>query len=334
VGGDGTNRQGGEAALLSFRLFAPNSIWNMPLSPNAPLDPSSSTRMSAFARLIASEERAGTGPWIDETSYSTPLYVVGPDQARVGVHLNDGPWAASLQAALDEGVPIPEGATPAAGTDGQMTVYQPSSDTLWEFWRAVKTESGWQASWGGAMQNVAESPGYYTDASWPGLKPTQGWNWGATATSLPVIAGVIRIPELLAGHIEHALALDIPNACTHEFAFPAQRSDGTEESPTCIPEGAHLRLNPSLDLDALQLSPITRMLAEAAQRYGLVVRDITHHDVGFYAEDPTPTGSSNPYTGPAGLFDGLEPGVFLREFPWSELELLRMHICTAAPCQE
>jgi hypothetical protein len=305
----------------------------MPLAMDAPLAPSSSARMSAFDELIAAEERAGTGPSIDETEYSTPLYVVGPDQPKVDVHLNDGPWAAPLQAVFDEGVPIPEGAEPAAGTDGHMTVYQPSSDTLWEFWRAAKTGSGWQASWGGAMQHVSESPGYYTDTSWSGLPPSEGWNWGATATSLPVIAGVIRIAELRTGRIEHALALDIPNACSHEFSFPAQRSDGTEASPDCIPEGAHMRLNPSLDLAALRISPIARMLAEAAQRYGLVVRDITDHDVGFYAEDPTPTGS-NPYTGPAGLFDGLEPWELLREFPWDKLQLLQMHLCTSAPCLE
>ncbi len=289
--------------------------------------------MSAFDQLIAAEEKAGTGPWIAETEYSTPLYVVGAEQAKVGVHLNQGPWAADLQNALDEGVPIPADAKPAAGTDGQMTIYQPSSDTLWEFWRAAKTESGWQASWGGAMQHVSESPGYYSDTSWPGLTASQGWNWGATATSLPVIAGTIRIAELRAGHIEHALALDIPNACAGEFSFPAQRSDGTEESAACIPEGAHMRLNPSLDLASLSLSPITRMLAEAAQRYGIIVRDTTHSAVSFYAEDPTPTGT-NPYTGPNGLFDGLKPWEFLREFPWNQLQLLQMHLCTTSPCLE
>ena len=320
----------GRPAGRPLRLFAPDSVWNEPLSPAAPLDPSSAARMSAFTRLIAAEEQAGTGPWIEETSYSTPFYVVGPEQPRVGVQLDDGPWAASLQSALDAGVPIPASAEPAAGTDGELTVYQPSSDTLWEFWRATRTASGWQASWGGAMQDVSESPGYYTDDSWPGLAPAQGWNWGATATSLPAIAGVIRIPELRAGRIEHALALDVPNACAHQFSFPAQRSDGSEESPACIPEGAHLRLDPSLDLASLHLSPIADMLAVAAQRYGVVVRDITHHDVGFYAE--APAAGSDPYLGARGLFDGLKPGVFLREFPWGALRLLRLHLCSSAPC--
>jgi hypothetical protein len=288
--------------------------------------------MSAFYQIIASEEKSGIGPYINETSYSTPVYVVGPEQPKVSVQLNGQPWAADLQNVLNEGVPIPANAQPAAGTDAEMTIYQPSSDTLWEFWRAFKTGSGWHASWGGAMRHVSESAGYYNNASWPGLTASQGWDWGATATSLPVIAGTIRIPELRAGHIEHALALDIPGACAHEFSFPAQRTDGKEEeNPNCIPEGAHLRLNPSLDLASLQMSPITRMLAEAAQRYGIIVRDTTHRIVSFYAEDPTPTGS-NPYAGPNGLFDGLKPWVFLHEFPWEQLQLLQMHLCSSTPC--
>jgi hypothetical protein len=326
----GLDASGGRASS-PLRLFAPTSIWNERLAINAPLAASSPGRMAAFSELIEAEETARTGPSINEAEYSTPLYVVGSEQPKVPVQLSDGPWAASLQAVFDDGVPIPKGAKPAAGTDGHMTVYQPSSDTLWEFWRADRTGSGWEASWGGAMQHVSESPGYYTDTSWPGLSVSEGWNWGATATSLPVVAGVIRTAELRAGRIEHALALDIPNACAHEFSFPAQRSDGTEESPSCIPEGAHMRLDPSLDLSALRLSPIARMLAQAAQRYGIVVRDITHHDVGFYAEDPTPAGS-NPYTGSNGLFGGLEPSRFLREFPWADLQLLQMHLCTSTPC--
>jgi hypothetical protein len=314
------------------KLFAASSIWNQPLAPAAPVDPTSVARMSAFGELISTEEQTGLDPYVNTTAYSTTLYVVGPDQLRVPVHLSVGPWGAPLQTALDEGVPIPEGAEPAAGTDGEMTIYQPSSDTLWEFWRAVKGKSEWRASWGGAMEHVSASPGYYSDTSWRGLAPSEGWNWGATATSLPAIAGMITIAELRAGRIEHALALAIPNACSASFSYPAQRSDGSEESADCIPEGAHMRLSASLNLASLHLPHITQMLAEAAQRYGVIVRDITHEGPVFYAEDPVPTGS-NPYLGPMGLFGGLAPWQVARAFPWNKLQLLKLHICTAAPCR-
>lgn len=312
-------------------LFAPTSVWNTRLSADAALDPSSSRRAGALIAEVRKEVHAGTGPWISETSYSTPFYVVPGSQPRVRVRLDTGSWGAELQTALDQGVPIPPGAKPAAGTDGHMTVYQPSTDTLWEFWRAVHRADGWHASWGGVMRNVSSNPGYYTGKSWPGLTGTNGWNWGSTATSLPVIAGTVRISELRAGVVHHALAMAIPDACRAFFTWPAQRTDGGSRESNCLPEGAHLRLDPKLDIASLHLPRITRILAVAAQRYGVIVRDVTHADVGFYAQDPTPTGT-NPYAGSRGLFDGLEPWNFLPQFPWSSLELLRMTKCTAAPC--
>ena len=36
------------------------------------------------------------------------------------------------------------------------------------------------------------------------------------------------------------------------------------------------------------------MIAQAAQEYGLIVRDQTHHAIGLYAENPIPLGK-NPY---------------------------------------
>jgi hypothetical protein len=313
-------------------LFSPGSIWNVPLSGDLALDPSSPARMASFVAEVRAEIARGTGPWIAESSYSTPIYTVPATQPLTRVHLDAGAWAADLQRALDQGVPIPPNAKAAAGTDQHMTIWQPSTDRLWEFWRAQRRADGWHASWGGAMQHVSSSPGYYSSRSWPGLKGTQGYNWGATATSLPVVGGTIRMDELRHGSINHALALDVPTACRRVFTWPAQRTDGGTTAPTCLPEGARLRLDPLLNLATLNLPPIVRVLAEAAQRYGIVVRDITHSNVGFYAEDPSPTGT-NPYYGPKGFYGGLKPWQFMPKFPWARLQLLPLKLCTAPPCE-
>lgn len=86
-------------------------------------------------------------------------------------------------------------------------------------------------------------------------------------------------------------------------------------------------MNPSLNLEALGLPPVTLMIAEAAQRYGLFVRDYSPN-VAFYAQDPTPTGS-DPYEGTGGYFEGHYPRELLAGFPWRELQLLRMHLRSA-----
>ncbi len=66
------------------------------------------------------------------------------------------------------------------------------------------------------------------------------------------------------------------------------------------------------------------MIADAAQRYGIVLRD-TAGDVTFYGQDPTPTGS-NPYVGNGGYFEGKYPSQILAAFPWGHLQLLRMEL--------
>jgi hypothetical protein len=140
-----------------------------------------------------------------------------------------------------------------------------------------------------------------------------------------VAAGLIRIDELRAGRITHALDLAIPAARAHAFSWPAQRTDGVDGSPNAIPEGARFRLDPDLDLSKLDLPPATRAIAAAAQRYGLIVTDQTAWAVGLFAEDPTPTGG-DPYGGPNGLFDGRSPKELLARFPWRHLEVVRMQL--------
>jgi hypothetical protein len=307
------------------RLFSPRSFWNRPLPDDAPLDPDSERMVADLVPEVAREQEAGIGPWIQTGSYSTTIYQVPRDQPTVPVALDDPEleWRRTLQAAFER-VPIPRGAEPAEGTDGHMTVWQPATDKLWEFYRAREEEDGWHAAWGGAIEQVSKSPGYYTEDAWPGA----GDNWGATATSLPVAGGVMLIDELVSGEIGHALAVNLPFPREGEWSWPAQRSDGTGP-PEAIPEGARLRLDPELDLDRLDLHPVARMMAEAVQDYGMVVRDRTQNAIGFAAEDPAPTGE-NAYRDPetdAGLFEGLTPTQFLGDFPWEHLQVLELKLC-------
>jgi hypothetical protein len=145
-----------------------------------------------------------------------------------------------------------------------------------------------------------------------------------SATSLSVAGGLITLEDLELGQINHALAIAIPNARSKEYSSPAQRTDGYSTAPMSLPEGAHLRLDPNLNLASLHLPRFTLMLAEAAQRYGIFVRD-SASNVAFVAQDPTPTGTE-PYTGAHGYFEGKTPLQLLSAFPWAYLELLKMEL--------
>jgi hypothetical protein len=307
------------------RLFSAASFWNERLTADTPVDAGSVELVDALVAEVAREQQAGSGPWLATGRASTPLYRVGPSQARVRVRLDSKgvEGATALERAFAK-VPIPENAEPADGSDRHMTVWQPSTDTLWEFWGARRRADGWHAKWGGAIRRVSKSRGYYTGGAWPGATR----NWGATASSLPIIGGTILVEELRAGRIDHALALNVPAARPGAFAWPAQRTDGNGASTT-LPEGSRLRLDPQLDLRELKLPRLTRMIATAAQRHGLVVRDQTGQGLSLFAEDPAPLGG-DPYSA---FLGGRTPAELLGRFPWDRLQVVRMRLCSEAPCQ-
>ena len=170
------------------------------------------------------------------------------------------------------------------------------------------------------MQHVSSNPGVYGPGAWPGATS----HWGGTASSFSLAGGLITLEDFEAGKIEHALAIGIPDVRAQEYSLPARRTDGTSSDPLSLPEGAHLRLDPDLDLTALDLSPQALMIARAAQRYGIFVRSLGSHVV-FFGQDPTPTGSG-PYMGEDGFFEGTEPSQLLSSFPWGHLQLLAMSL--------
>ena len=220
-------------------------------------------------------------------------------------------------------MPIPRNAKPAPGADGHLTIWQLADRAHAAGGRARRERGVWHADWGGAIRNVSKSPGYYTASAWPGATH----NWGATASSLPVIGGTMLLSELRRGRIDHALALNLPAPRADEFAWPAQRTDGTGPA-TALPEGARIRLDPTVNVDDLGLPKLGRMIARAAQRYGMVVRDQTHHGTSLWAEVPTSASR-----GLSTYLKDKTPADVLANFPWDRMQVLRMKLCTKAPCR-
>ena len=279
---------------------------------DAPLDPLSSVYVDDLQRQLTLR-----APWINTNTYGIPVYTVPRDRPTVRVALpNPTPPRRALLQAAWEAVPIPPDARPSFDSDGRLVIWQPSTDTMWEFWRARRELDGWHATFGGRMRDVSKNVGTYTDP--PG--------WGASATGIPILGGLMRLNELRAGPIDHGLALTIPDARARVFSWPASRTDGEVESATAIPAGTRFRLDPSVDVSDLEVAPIVREMARAAQRYGVVVRD-TGGAVAFYAEDPGPYGIE-PYRGPGGIFAGISPATLMRQFPWQHLQALKTELHT------
>ena len=323
------------APAASAQLFAPNSYRNQPLANNAPIDPNSATMVQDLDSQVQSGDLGNSPPWINTTSYSDPVYTVPATQPKVKVTVvGDSSGDQTLQTQF-KAVPLPSNAVPDPGTDGSLTVYQPSTDKLWDFWvlRRPQNGSGWTAMYGGeigseqsGMLGVSQNPGYWTD-------PPTGFGhlYGATATSIPWLVGLQRISELQAFAINHVVSFSMPRPAGC-FRWPAQRQDqpitADNSDPLAPPEGAILRLPPTLNIDALNIPPYTKILAKAVQKYGMVLQDRdtesltqnqTYGNVSVYAEEPQ---SGDPYHGSTGIFGGYNEADLMNAFPWSRLEVL------------
>ena len=252
------------------------------------------------------------------TSYASPVYYAAADTPVVKVTQ----WDCQKKGYLDKGlakqwaaVPIPYFAVQAKGSDAEMTVYQAATDTLWEFWQTRKVNGQWQACWGGRILNAKNNSGVFDSY------------YGATATGLPFIGGQITAEELKRGEIKHVIGLSLVDIEKFSiFSWPAHRSDGYNPHNTVdrIPEGLRFRLDPRINVDALKMHPVGKIIAKAAQKYGFVVWDKAgaltiraQNPLGYLA-----AGQTNPYQS---LFGNKQPYAILEGMPWNRLQFMPMN---------
>ena len=289
--------------------FASNAFWYERIPANVALNPLSSTYVSAFDAMWKTYYN---NVGINTTQYAPPIWVASsttPTQrVRVWDCQNKGYLDAGLQAQLAS-VPIPPGTKPSAGTDHELVISQPATDTLWEMWQARWASDGvLEACWGGKLTNVSTSQGVYP------------YPYGTTATGLSLAGGIITPQELQAGHIDHALSIALVQAQKSLFSWPANRTDGSVVSTSAIPEGLRFRLDPTIDVDALPISATAKIIAHAVQTYGMIVRDKSG-SVTFYAENVYAETGTDPY--PA-LFGAPSYSV-LNGIPWNRLQALPLN---------
>lgn len=303
-----------EEGSPTVQVFSPDSFWYKPIPADAPLHENSANYVTEFLR----QKKAYFGTVaINTKEYASPVYVVDKGTPTVEVRYWDCQKKGYVPKDLIEDwkkVPIPAYAEAADGTDAEMTIYQPETDTIWEFWKMEKRDGGWGACWGGRMERASKSDGIFANKH------------GTTATSLPFLGGQITVAEMKAGRIDHVMGISLVDIEHFTIiSWPASRSDGYNPQKVAnrIPEGLRFRLDPTVDVDALKMHPIGKAVAKAAQKYGFVLWDKAGA-ITLRAENPkgyTLAGESDPY--PA-LFNGTPAYAILNGMPWDKLQFLPM----------
>lgn len=121
------------------------------------------------------------------------------------------------------------------------------------------------------------------DGTWTGVA---GASWSLTSNALrpdswtsantagtPIIAGLLRLSEVQAGRVTHALNVTMPEVAMRHV-WPARHHPGpgrAYDSPNYPPMGVRLRLDPGFDIGRYR--PDTQVVLEGLKHYGLVVMD-------------------------------------------------------------
>ena len=284
---------------MLFRPFAAASPYNTTIPADPAID-SNSGEMVSYA--------TGDGQvYANLREYGVPIWTATsstPDQSvRCRLRWGKCPIAST---------PIPAGAEPNVGSDGVLVVVDPANDTTHEFWQAQHTSAGWSVSWG-AINELTGS----------------GWGGNATGSGASRLAGIIRVGEIKAGDIPHALSMQSSNACAGVHRLPALKTDGESNRSDCLPEGTRLQLDPSIDLAKIPgISKAELAVGRALQTYGAYIMDkgAGRLSVTFeLARDASPSTPGSVYRA-AGLrwdYYGMP------HLPWSKLRVLTDCHCQA-----
>lgn len=244
------------------RPYSTASPWNTPIDAH----PVYHRRSAEFVARIR-------GPLTsDPTQYSYPVYPVAADTplqtVRVsGVFSNvSDERALTVQRAGTVRLPIPDGATAAAGSDAQMILVNRATGDEWGAWRLRRTGGGWKIT-----------NGYHYNIRWSGVPPRapNGKPFGSRGAGVPYFAGLVRPCELARGRIDHALAFAY-RAPAPSHVYPATKSDGVGIEGLDVPEGTRLQLDSTLSvaqIKAYGCEGPCLTIARALQEYGMFTID-------------------------------------------------------------
>jgi hypothetical protein len=329
---------------LPAMLFSPTSFWNTPLASGQPLDPDSAQLVNSLVAQVALYGHAGvstisnTPPiWVPPAGTPTrrvlssndcfmtrdynpvpagPPTVPSPPGPCNVLSYSPNPYKWGM-------VPWAKGMFPSQGSDANMVIYNPTTDTEFDFWRVANLYPRPTAWWGGRLDSESSSDGIFPAP------------YGASASGLPLLGGLPLIREAQVGQINHVVAFNVPQLqCVQPPRAPATRDDCNNPGSYNLEEGLRFRLPPSYNISQklATATPFVRTVATAAKRYGMIVTNGSGGEVTMRLENPRTclpseaqqqcnADPNNPW--PALL--GVAPNQMfsaLDQFPWAALEAL------------
>ena len=239
----------GAASLGSCQMFPADNPWNQDIS-KLPLHKNSAAYVNAIGAGKKLHPDFGANP-----DYGIPYNLVDGAVSKVKVAFD---YADESDAGP---YPIPLRPEIEAGSDQHLLMLDASECKLYELYNVsyntVDRGAGWVAG-SGAIWDLKSNA----------LRP-DGWT-SADAAGLPILPGLVRYDEVMAGSINHAIRFTAPKT-QRAYLHPATHFASASTDPALPPMGLRLRLKADYDLS--QLPPQAKIIATAMKKYGLILAD-------------------------------------------------------------
>ena len=230
-------------------VFPVDNVWHADVS-GLPVHPSSGAWLASMGGGDV-HLHPDFGPSDGPQPYGIPYTAVDADHEKVAVTFEYADES-------DPG-PYPFGAdTPIeSGSDRHALMIDRDACRLYELYDATYSPAGSTAG-SGAVFDLRSNA----------LRPS-GWT-SADAAGLPIFAGLLRLDEVAAGNVDHAIRMTASKT-DKTFVWPARHQAGAAEDGSLPPMGAWFRLKPAFDVSRFR--PDTQTVLRAMQRHGMIVAD-------------------------------------------------------------
>lgn len=226
-------------------LFPVDNVWNVPVD-GLPVHARSDAFVASIGAGTALHPDFGSDP-----SYGIPYDVVPADLQGVPVTFEYA----------DESDPGPYPIRPnppiEAGSDRHILIVQQGACKLYELYAAERIGGAWHAG-SGAIFDLRSNA----------LRPDT-WT-SADAAGLPILPGLARRDEVLAGEINHALRFTADNTRS-AHVWPARHDASDIADANVPPMGQRFRLKASFDIS--RFPAYDQVILRALKKYGMILAD-------------------------------------------------------------
>ncbi len=240
--------------ILTVRpMFPRDNVWNVAID-TLPVDASSAAYVTTIG--AAKPMHADFGTVYNGAPNGIPFVVVTGTQPGVAVSFDyadesdPGPYPVPPDAPIEGG--------PSSTGDRHVLVVDRDGGKLYELFAAYPNPDGsWRAG-SGAVFDLDGNP----------LRPA-GWT-SADAAGLPILPGLVRYEEVVAGEIPHALRFTAPQT-RNGYVWPARHKASSLTGANYPPMGQRFRLKASVDIASF--GPNVQVILRALKKYGMFLAD-------------------------------------------------------------